>query len=174
MVTIRPEAMSDVAARDKLLDRAFGKSRRRKTAERLRGGRLPAEGLAFAATDEGGRLIATIRLWNVIAGAAGPALMLGPLAVDAGHQRQGIGRAMMAHALEEAKKRGHRAVILVGDEPYYRRFGFAAAPVAELQLPGPVERQRFLGLELAEGGLAGASGLVSASGRPAGAVKRAA
>lgn len=166
MVTIRPEIAADVAARERLLDRAFGKlERRRKTSERLRDGRLPSNGLAFTAVDAKGRLVGTIRLWDVIAGSAGPALLLGPLAVDCKAQGQGIGAALMRHALAAAHGLGHGAVILVGDAPYYTRFGFSTGPMADLHLPGPVERGRFLGLELIPGALDGAEGLVAASGR---------
>jgi predicted N-acetyltransferase YhbS len=165
MVTIRHELADDVAAREALLTRAFGKGRKRKTSERLREGRLPAEGLAFIALDGEGRLIGTLRLWNVIAGSAGPALLLGPLAVDCSHQKHGVGTAMMRHALAEAARLGHVAVLLVGDAPYYSRFGFSQSGAADLYLPGPVERARFLGLELRPGALAGAEGLVMASGR---------
>ena len=165
MVTIRHELVSDIAPREALLNRAFGKARKRKTSERLRQGRVPSEGLAFAAVDAGGRLVGTVRLWDVIAGTAGSALLLGPIAVDCKHRGRGIGTALMERALNEARVKGHGAVILVGDAPYYARFGFAHGPVADLHLPGPVERHRFLGLELIPGVLDGAEGLVAASTR---------
>lgn len=164
MVTIRHEFIHDIAPREQLLDRAFGKARRRKTSERLREGRAAAEGLCFTAADAGGKLIGTLRLWQVIAGTAGPALLLGPLTVDGGAQNKGVGAALMRHALAEAKRLGHAAVLLVGDAPYYSRFGFAPAP-AGLHLPGPVDRARFLGLEFTPGALNGAAGLVMASGK---------
>ncbi len=166
MIHIRPETAADIPARDRLLDRAFGKTRRRKTSERIREGRLPSEGLAFTAADAKGRLLGTIRLWDVVAGSAGRALLLGPLAVDCKAQGKGIGAALMRHAIAEARMRGHTAIILVGDAPYYARFGFGAGLVADLHLPGPVERARFLGLELVPGALDGAEGLVSGCGRP--------
>ncbi len=165
MVTIRPELESDHAQREALLDRAFGRNRRRKTSERLRQGRRPSPGLAFSAVDAEGRLAGTIRLWDVVAGSAGAALLLGPLAVDHRWRKRGIGKALMAHALAEAKARGYGAVLLVGDAPYYGRFGFSGAAVADLHLPGPVECHRFLGLELRPGGLASAEGPVIAGGR---------
>jgi predicted N-acetyltransferase YhbS len=164
MVTIRHEIAADVAARERLLDKAFGRMRLRKTSERLREGRLPAEGLAFTALDEEGRVIGTLRMWNIIAGSAGPALLLGPIAVDARHQSQGIGRKLINHALATAEVMGHDAVLLVGDQTYYSRFGFDVAFTRSLHLPGPVDRNRFLGLELTPGALDGAEGLVSASG----------
>ena len=165
MVTIRHELVSDIAPREALLNRAFGKARKRKTSERLRQGRVPSEGLAFAAVDAGGRLVGTVRLWDVIAGSAGPALLLGPIAVDCRHQGKGIGAALMQRALNEARVKGHGAVILVGDAPYYGRFGFGHGPVSDLHLPEPVDPARFLGLELIPGALDGAEGLVAASTR---------
>ena len=164
MVTIRAEILADITAREVLLDRAFGRARQRKTSQRFRDGRIPAEGLAFTALNKSGRVIGTLRMWNVIAGSAGPALLLGPLAVEARYQRRGIGSELMTHALNMAKVLGHASVLLVGDEPYYSRFGFNQSLVTNLRLPGPVESNRFLGLELTSGALADAGGLVSASG----------
>ena len=108
-----------------------------------------------------GRLVGTVRLWHVSAGGV-PALMLGPLAVEASSRKLGVGAALMDHALAAAKARGHRAVILLGDAPYYARFGFSAAKTGELSLPGAFERERLLGLELAEGALDGAWGMIVA------------
>jgi predicted N-acetyltransferase YhbS len=166
MVTITPEVAADVPARESLLDRAFGKrERRRKTSEHLREGRVPAEGLAFTARNRRGRLIGTLRLWDITAGSAGKALLLGPLAVDCAYQKRGIGAALMRHALGEAKRLGHKAVLLVGDQPYYGRFGFAREAARGLRLPGPVELERFLGIELEAGALKDAKGMISAAGR---------
>ncbi len=164
MVTIRNEIPSDAASRERLLDKAFGVARFRKTSERLREGRLPAEGLAFTALSEKGKVIGTVRLWHIIAGSAGPSLLLGPLAVDCCHQNKGIGKQLMDHALATARVLGHDSVLLVGDAPYYARFGFSETHTQSLHLPGPVERKRFLGLELTPGALDGAIGLVSAAG----------
>lgn len=164
MVTIRNELPSDVAAREALLTRSFGAGRFRKTSERLREGRLPAEGLGFTALSQTGRVIGTVRLWHVIAGSAGPSLLLGPLAVDARARGKGVGKALLDHALSTARVQGHESVLLVGDQPYYGRFGFTAAATRNLHLPGPVDRARFLGLELVPGALDGAEGLVAAAG----------
>jgi predicted N-acetyltransferase YhbS len=164
MGTIRHEAHSDWAAREVLLDRTFGEARFRKTCEQLRRGRSPSPGLAFGAYD-GDELIGTLRLWDVLAGSAGKALLLGPLAVAPELQGRGIGSALVRHAIHEAALSGHRAILLVGDAPYYRRFGFSSAKVKGLHLPGPVARSRFQGLELEKGALAGAAGLVMPAGR---------
>jgi predicted N-acetyltransferase YhbS len=164
MVTIRHEAHSDWAAREALLDRTFGEARFRKTCEQLRRARLPSPGLAFGAYD-GDALIGTLRLWDIIAGSAGKALLLGPLAVAPELQGRGVGSALVRHAIHEAALSGHDSILLVGDAPYYRRFGFSSAKVKGLHLPGPVVRSRFQGLELEKGALAGAAGLVVPAGR---------
>ncbi len=162
--SIRHELAADIPARETLLDKAFGIARLRKTSERLREGCVPAMGLSFSATSARGLVIGTVRLWPIIAGSAGPSLLLGPVAVDHRHQGKGIGAALMQHALACAQGKGHDSVLLVGDAPYYGRFGFSVAHTRNLHLPGPVERARFLGLELTPGALDGAEGLVSVAG----------
>jgi predicted N-acetyltransferase YhbS len=164
MVTIRQERRSDIPAREALLDAALGGSRFAKAAERLREGRMPANGMAFVAT-ENGRLIGTVRLWHVTAGRGRPALVLGPLAVAAEARNRGIGSALMQRAVREARRQGCRAMLLVGDAPFYGRFGFSAEKTGALWLPGPYERHRLLGCELVAGSLDDARGLIAASGR---------
>ncbi len=164
------ENPGDVVARESLLDRAMGPGRRRKSSEALRRDRVPAEGLALVARDSSRHVIATVRLWNVEAGVnaegvAVSALLLGPLAVDPAHEGQGIGSALMRAAIGEAARRDHGAILLVGDAPYYERFGFFATKTRHLVMPGPFERSRFLALELKEGWLDGAVGMLVASGR---------
>src|SRR5262249_28929319 len=153
---IRAERASDVVAREALLDACFGENRHLRTCQRLRDGRAPAEGLALSAMARG-RLVGTVRLWHVSAGGV-PALVLGRLAVDATSRKLGVGAALMVEALAAARARGHGAVILLGDAPYYARFGFSAEKTGELSLPGPFERERLLGLELRDGALDRASG----------------
>ena len=165
MITLRYERETDIPAREALLDEAFGATRRKKTSERLRKRRLPAEGLAFIAAD-GRRVVGTARLWNLTCESGQPALLLGPVAVAADRRGVGIGAALVRKAIAAARKLGHGAVMLVGDAPYYSRFGFTAEKAAALRLPGPFERRRLLALELAPGALDGAQGLVQASGRP--------
>jgi predicted N-acetyltransferase YhbS len=165
MIPIRPETKRDVAAREALLDQAFGESRFAKTAQRLRENRLPAEELSFVACD-GGRLVGTVRLWHVTAGPGRPALLLGPLAVAQPCRGIGIGARLIRHALDQAAARGHAAVLLVGNTPYYGRFGFSAEKTGALWLPGPYERHRLLACELEPGALDGARGLVAAAGKP--------
>lgn len=159
---IRDERGSDVAAREALLDVSFGPSRSTKTSERLREGRHAAADLSFVATSAAA-IVGTMRLWEIEAGDRA-SLLLGPLAVDPSMRSAGIGRALIEHGLGRARKLGHESVILVGDAPYYARFGFDAALTEHFVLPGPVERARFLGLELVPGALRGARGRVVGAG----------
>jgi predicted N-acetyltransferase YhbS len=163
MVTIRDEKIADIAAREVLLDEAYGAGRFAKTSERLREGRLPAGGLSLVAIDRG-RIVGTVRLWHVTAGPGRAALLLGPLAVDPAHRNRGIGTTLMRRAIARARLAGHRAIVLVGDATYYSRFGFTAARTAELWMPGRYERDRLLALELYPDALSGARGLIAATG----------
>ena len=165
MIQIRHERLNDVTAREALLDQAFGEARYRKSSERLREDRLPAEGLSFAAC-EGKRLIGTARLWEVACGPDKPALLLGPVAVADDCRNRGIGGALVRRAIEVARKLGHSAIVLVGDAAYYSRFGFSAEKTGALWMPGPFERHRLLALELTAGALDGAHGMIGPTGRP--------
>ncbi len=164
MISLRQERPADVEAREGLLDEAFGGKRSKKTSQRLRDGRLPAEELSLIAAD-GRRVVGTVRLWDVACGSGQQVLLLGPMAVAGDWRSRGIGTALVRRALRDARRLGHGAVILVGDAPYYSRFGFSADKALGLKLPGPFERHRLLALELKVGALDGAAGLVRATGR---------
>jgi predicted N-acetyltransferase YhbS len=163
MVTIRPGRPCDAVPREALLDLCFGLARFTKTCERLREGRLPW--LELVATERG-RVIGTLRLWYISAGQSRPALLLGPLAVDSGYRNRRIGSALMERAIAAARRHGHREILLVGDEPYYRRFGFSAARTGQLQLPGPFDPARLLSLALRPEAEIAAAGPVTATGTP--------
>ena len=159
MTTYRLEPPGDAEAIEALVDQGFGPGRFAKTAYRLREGVHHLAELAFVAERDGG-LVATVRYWPVEIGGT-RALMLGPLAVRNELRGQGIGIALMERSLDEARKLGHRAVLLVGDEPYYGRVGFSAIkPAGRITMPGPVDLRRLLGLALAEGALDQLSGLM--------------
>jgi predicted N-acetyltransferase YhbS len=160
MIRLRREAPAHRPAREALLDACFGPERFAKTCELLRRDSRPAPGLSFAALEDR-TLIGTLRLWPITAGSAGPALLLGPLGVAGARRSRGIGHCLVTMAIEEATRRGHRAILLVGDAPYYARFGFDECFTLGLDLPGPVDRARFLGLELVPHALAGAQGMVA-------------
>ena len=106
------------------------------------------------------RLKGTIRYWPVGIGGTTPALLLGPIAVEPGLQGSGLGSRLIRMTLNKAAAAGHRIVLLVGDAPYYERFGFTRERTLDLQFPGPVDLNRFLGLELVPGALDGVSGMV--------------
>jgi predicted N-acetyltransferase YhbS len=139
---IRDEEAHDVATREALLDVCFGSNRNARTCQRLRDGRVPAAGLAFSAFADG-RLVGTIRLWNVDAGGR-QALVLGPLAVDPSVRALGVGAALMNHAVATARALGHGAIVLLGDAPYYARFGFVSDKAESLSpraAPGCPQRR---------------------------------
>lgn len=142
-----------------LVDLDFGPERFAKTSYRLRDEREPVPGLGLVVL-QGDTLVGTIRFWAVNIAGHTPALLLGPLAIHPDHQGQGIGRVLMHEGLARARAQGWKAVILVGDAPYYTRFGFRPELTENLTLPGPVDPARFLGLNLEPGTLEGLSGLV--------------
>jgi predicted N-acetyltransferase YhbS len=164
MIQIRHERLADIDAREALLDEAFGEARIRKSSERLREDRLPAEGLSFIAS-EGRRVVGTARLWNVSVGNGKQALLLGPVAVAEDSRSKGLGGALVRRAIQAARKLGYAAIVLVGDPQYYERFGFKAEKTGALWMPGPFERRRLLGRELMMGALDGARGLIAPTGR---------
>ncbi len=156
---IRSEQPIDSDAIERLHERAFGPGRFARTASRLREGAPHLLDLSFTAL-VGTLLVGSVRMTPIRAGGE-RTLMLGPLTVEPAFESRGIGAALMRRSLDAARDKGHTLVLLVGDEPYYRRFGFKRIPPRHLELPGPVNPDRFLALELAEGALARANGLVS-------------
>jgi predicted N-acetyltransferase YhbS len=160
---------SDHDAVEHLLDLSFGPQRRTKTSYRLREGNTAAQGLSYVIRDPDVGIAGAISYWPLAVGARGTkALLLGPLAVHPLRQNIGIGKALMKQTLDMAKSAGHKLVLLVGDAPYYARVGFAQVPEGQLLLPGPVDPKRLLFLELVEGALQDAQGLVMAAHRHAG------
>lgn len=162
-VSVTGERLELAPAVERLLDVAFGEARWQKTCQRLRDGQVPRADLSLVALDKtengGDALVGTVRLWPVLIGRR-RALLLGPLAVDPAWRSQGIGAVLMHEAIARARAAGEPAILLVGDAPYYNRFGFRADLTRDMLLPGPVERDRFLALELVPGALTGARGLV--------------
>ena len=145
-----------------LLDLSFGSGRAAKTVYRLRQGVAPIPELCFVAV-EAEVLQGTIRYWPVTLAGTLPALLLGPIAVAEERRSEGLGAVLIEHSLAQAAKLGHRIVLLVGDAPYYGRFGFRRDLALGLDLPGPVDLERFLGLDLVPGALDGVCGAVGAA-----------
>lgn len=146
---IREERPEDAPLVDALVAASFGPGRYAKSAYRLREGVAPDASLSFVAIEDGS-LRGSVRFWPVAVGDT-PALLLGPLAVQSDQRGRGIGIALMKKGIEEARNAGHAAIILVGDEPYYGRVGFARVPHGRVTLPGPVDRSRILALMLKDG-----------------------
>ncbi len=157
MVEIAAQEPADDPAIEDLLDRAFGRDRLSRPSYRLRERVAPISGLGFVARDEN-RLIATLRFWPVIIGGAVPALLLGPLAVEAAYRHRAIASSLIARGLEDAKNNGHRIVTAVGDLGLFGRFGFIAAAPLGLVMPGLAEAGRFLARALVPGALDGFTG----------------
>jgi predicted N-acetyltransferase YhbS len=158
---IAQEAPGDAAILSRLSAEAFGPGRFARTAYRVREGVPPVAGLALAASF-GGRIVGGVRFTAVTIGGEDKALLLGPLVVDPVHKGNGFGVALMREGLARARAAGYRLVVLVGDMPYYGRFGFNPVPPGQIRLPGPVDPNRLLALELVPGALANASGLMEA------------
>jgi predicted N-acetyltransferase YhbS len=159
--SVIPEAPEHKTEIELLLDGAFGLSRLAKTSYRLREGERPVEGLSQVAMEAGRGIVGCISFWHIHAGDHGPAtLLLGPLAVAGDRRGVGIGRALMTNGIDRARAMGYALIILVGDEPYYGRVGFRKVPEDQLILPGPVDPDRLLFLELKTGAMQTARGLV--------------
>ena len=155
---IRLERAEDEARIAELTESGFGPGRHAKSAYRLREGVDSVKGLNFVAV-ENGVLRGSVRFWPVKVG-EDDVLLLGPLAVESAQRGRGIGISLMAAGIARARERNWRAILLVGDEPYYGRVGFTKIPPGRLQFPGPVDAQRLLGLALKKGGLENLSGVV--------------
>jgi predicted N-acetyltransferase YhbS len=139
-----------------LVDRAFGPGRLAKSSERLREGNRKLDDCSFVAL-VGSRVVGSVRLWPVSVGGR-PVAFLGPLAVDADERSHGLGQALVEAACAAAAKAGWRAVLLVGDAPYFGRIGFSAAPASRAIMPGPADQRRVLVKALVEGGDADLAG----------------
>lgn len=159
--TIDAQAPQDGPAIEAMLDASFGLGRRTKSSYRLREREVPVPGLSFVARNGEGNLLGAISFWQLRVGKSGhSALLLGPLAVDPGHQNMGIGLALMRAGIAAARTGGHEIILLVGDAPYYARAGFKPVPPGQLQMPGPFDPARLLALELVAGSLAKLQGLI--------------
>ena len=163
-VTVRPATFDDVPAIQALQPLAFGPGRFTRTAYRVREG-LPLISRFCLVAVSGADLIAAIRFTEVTIGGVPGALLLGPLAVAPAYAGQGFGRQLVADGLANAKAAGLRLSVLVGNEPYYARFGFARVPPGQITLPGPADPMRILAAELAPDALADYRGVVMADYR---------
>ena len=160
-LTIRPIHPDDLPAVSALHRTAFGPGRFARTAYRVREG-TPAVTPHCRAAMLGKQLVAVLRFTEISIGGKSGALLLGPVAIDPAVAGKGYGRALIARAIDDARAAGNKLVLLVGDLPYYGRFGFAPVPPGRIALPGPVNPGRLLALELVPQALAEFRGVVTA------------
>ncbi len=148
MAVLIPLADVDPALVEQLLDRAFGSDRHARTAYRIREGVEWLPAASFAALDEDDLLVGTIQLWPVAltdgSGRPHPLLMVGPVAVVPERQGEGFGNMLMLASLRAVEQAGALPQVMIGDEPYYGRWGFTAEHTAGWDCPGPFERERLL------------------------------
>jgi predicted N-acetyltransferase YhbS len=159
MFRLAPEKPEDLYEVEYLFDLAFAPGREALSSYRLRDGVDRIADLSLVARDATDGIAGAIRYWPVLIGETGHrALLLGPVAVHPTHQGEGLGASLIWESLERARQAGWTRVLLVGDAPYYRRFGFKRA--AGLEFPPPTNPDRLLAIELVEGGLVGVRGMV--------------
>lgn len=147
-----------------LYDLCFAPGRMALSSYRLRDGVPPVAGLSLVARDGDGILAGAIRFWPVLVGGQHQALLLGPVAVHPTRQGEGLGGLLIRDSLARARASGWTRVMLVGDAPYYKRFGFEK--LSGVVMPPPTNPERVLGQDLVAGAWDGVSGAVTRS--PAG------
>jgi predicted N-acetyltransferase YhbS len=157
-LTLLAETANDAQAIERLHARTFGPGRFVLSAYRLREHVDHLLDLSFTAWI-GTLLVGSVRQLPICVGDT-KALMLGPLTVEPPFRSRGVGRALLDRALRDAKAKGHRLVLLVGDEAYYSRVGFKAVPKGRAVMPGPVDYSRLLVVELTDGAFADVSGAI--------------
>ena len=157
MFHLAAETADDWWEVEALYDLCFAPGREALSSYRLRDGVEPVEGLSLTARDENEILAGAIRFWPVLVGTA-PALLLGPVAVHPTRQGEGLGGFLIRESLEIARAMGWTRVMLVGDQPYYARFGFEILP--GVIMPPPTNPDRVLGRALAPGAWGGIKGEV--------------
>jgi len=157
-VTILPETADDAPAIERLHERTFGPGRYARTAYRIREQFTHRCDLSFTARI-GTLLVGSVRSTPICIGSTA-ALLLGPLTIEPPFRERGIGRALIDRSLSAAREKGHRLVVLVGDEPYYGGSGFKRIPKGTVTMPGPVDPARLLVAELVDGAFAGVSGAI--------------
>ncbi|MGC9419571.1 MAG: GNAT family N-acetyltransferase [Rhodovulum sp.] len=158
MFRVAVETAEDWWEVEALYDLCFAPGRSALSSYRLREGVDPVPGLCLTARDGDGILAAAIRYWPVLVGGA-PALLLGPVAVHPTRQGEGLGAMLIRESLERARVLGFGRVMLVGDAPYYGRFGFEK--LEGVEMPPPTNPERVLGVALVPGAWKGVTGAVT-------------
>jgi predicted N-acetyltransferase YhbS len=161
---IRLETAGDAPTLSQLSAEAFGPGRFTRSAYRVREGVPPVAALCLCGLVDG-KLVGGIRFTAIRIGAREGAALLGPLVVDPAATGKGFGKALVEEGLARARGEGFALVLLVGDMPYYGRFGFQPVPPGRISLPGPVDPTRLLAVELVPGALVGVAGVVKGYAR---------
>jgi predicted N-acetyltransferase YhbS len=152
------EAPNDRWEVEALYDTCFAPGRELLSSYRLRDDIPPVADLSIMARDADGILAGAIRCWPVRIGAV-PSLLMGPVAVHPTRQGEGLGQLMILDSLDRAHPLGWERVMLVGDAPYYSRFGFER--LEHVTMPPPTNPERVLGRALVEGAWDGIAGDVT-------------
>lgn len=160
VINLQPELAEDWWEVEDLFDRCFAPGRDALSSYRLRDGVDPIARLCLVARDELGIVAGAVRYWPVRVGDH-PALLLGPIAVHPTRQGEGLGASLVENSLARAD--GWDRVLLVGDAPYYGRFGFRK--LTGVVMPPPTNPDRILGRELAKGAWDGVEGEVRKAGQ---------
>ena len=158
MTRIAREKPEDAYEVELLFDLAFAPGRAALSSYRLRGAAPPVAELCLCVRDDFDVIVGAIRYWAIRIGTPtgdAPALLLGPVAVHPTRQGEGLASELIWESLDIARSLGWKRVLLVGDAPYYGRFGFNRA---EIELPPPTNPERVLAKALVEGGLDGIAG----------------
>jgi predicted N-acetyltransferase YhbS len=155
---LQPERPEDSRRVDAIIEHAFGPGRLVKTAERLREHNAPLLDLSQVAW-VGDEAVGCCRMWPVRIGDT-PAVLLGPFAVEDAWRSRGLGAQLIEAACAAAARAQRGVIILVGDEPYFRKLGFEQVPVGAAVMPGPVNPRRLLWRALRPGALEGVRGEV--------------
>lgn len=161
MYQLSEETEDDWWEVEALYDLCFAPGRTALSSYRLRDGVATVAALCLILRDAEGTLAAAIRYWPAEAGGE-DILLLGPIAVHPTRQGEGLGGLLINESLAEARRLGWERVLLVGDAPYYGRFGFTK--LEGVQMPPPTNPDRVLGLDLKRGAWAGVAGLVTKAG----------
>jgi predicted N-acetyltransferase YhbS len=162
MIQINTETAEDWWEVENLYDLSFAPGREALSSYRLRDDVPPVGDLCFVARDADAVLAGAIRYWPIeIGDSSALALLLGPVAVHPTRQGEGLGGSLIRHSLRVAQELGWQRVVLVGDFPYYSRFGFEKAPF--LQYPPPTNPERLLALSLQKGAFEGVQGLIKST-----------
>lgn len=148
MYELKQETQEDWWEVEALYDLCFAPGREALSSYRLRADVPPVAELSRVARDGEGILAGAIRFWPVRIGAAS-ALLLGPVAVHPTRQGEGLGGALIRDSLAAAGESGWDRVMLVGDAPYYAKFGFER--LSGVHMPPPTNPERVLGLALSPG-----------------------